>query len=58
MSKTTTTLHVYHTFLYISSPFLHDYGVKMPNFSFNRELQLQLYLIKILITVDWPPKKQ
>ena len=56
MSKTTTTLHVYHTFLYISSPFLHDYGVKMPNFSFNRELQLQLYLIKILITKDWPAK--
>ena len=36
MSKT-TTLHVYHTFLYISFPFLHDYGVKMPNFAFNRE---------------------
>ena len=26
----TTTLHVYHTFLYISLPFLHDYDVKMP----------------------------
>ena len=55
MSKT-TTLHVYHTFLYISFPFLHDYGVKMPNFSFNRELRPQLYLIKILITIDWPAK--
>ena len=25
----TTTLHVHHAFLYISLPFLHDYGVKM-----------------------------
>ena len=30
----TTTLHVHHTFLYISFPFLHDYDVKMPNFAF------------------------
>ena len=30
----TTTLHMHHTFLYISSPFLHDYNVKMPNFAF------------------------
>ena len=29
----TTTLHVHHTFLYNSSPFLHDYDVKMPNFA-------------------------
>ena len=28
------TLHVHHTFLYISLPSLHDYDVKMPNFSF------------------------
>ena len=27
----TTTLHVYHTFLYISLPSLHDYNVKRPN---------------------------
>ena len=33
MSKT-TTLHVYRAFLYISSLFLHDYDVKMPNFAF------------------------
>ena len=26
-----TALHVHHTFLYISIPFLHDYDVKMPN---------------------------
>ena len=30
----TTALHVQHTFLYISFPFLRDYDVKMPNFVF------------------------
>ena len=30
----TTTLHVQYTFLYISLTSLHDYGVKMPNFTF------------------------
>ena len=30
----TIALHVHHTFLYISFPFLHDYDVKMPNFVF------------------------
>ena len=30
----TTTLHMQHTFLYISLPSLRDYDVKMPNFSF------------------------
>ena len=30
----TTTLHVHHAFLYISFLFLHDYDVKMPNFTF------------------------
>ena len=34
ISKTTTS-HVHHTFLYISFRFLHDYNVKMPNFSFH-----------------------
>ena len=29
----TTTLHMYHTFLYISLPLLHDYDVKMLNFT-------------------------
>ena len=31
-----SVMHVYHTFfsfLYISLPFLHDYNVKMPNFT-------------------------
>ena len=30
----TTTLHVYHAFLYISLPSLHYYDVKMPIFTF------------------------
>ena len=29
-----TTLHVHHDILYISLPSLHDYGVKIPNFTF------------------------
>ena len=32
----TTTLHVHHAFLYISLPSLHDYNVKLPNFTFCR----------------------
>ena len=31
------TLHMHHTFLHISLPFLHDYNVKMPYFAFNEE---------------------
>ena len=30
----TTTLHVHLTFWYISLPFLDDYDVKLPNFTF------------------------
>ena len=32
----TATLHVHHAFLYISLPSLHEYDVKMPNFTFCR----------------------
>ena len=32
----TTILHVHHAFLYISLPSLHDYDVKMPNFTLYR----------------------
>ena len=32
----TTTLHVHHAFWYISLPSLHDYNVKLPNFTFCR----------------------
>ena len=30
----TITLHVQHTFLYINLPSPHDYGVRIPNFTF------------------------
>ena len=32
----TTILHVHHAFLYISLPSLHEYDVKMPNFTIYR----------------------
>ena len=32
----TTILHVHHALLYISLPSLHDYDVKMPNFTMYR----------------------
>ena len=35
ISKTTIS-HVHHAFLYISLPSLHDYDVKMPNFTMYR----------------------
>ena len=34
----TTILHVHHTFLYISLLSLHDYDVKMPNFTLTEEV--------------------
>ena len=51
LSKT-TTLHVHHAFLYISSPSLHDYDAKIPNFTFyggriktsNDEIFFRLFL--------------
>ena len=33
----TITLHVHHTFLYISLPFLYEYDMKMPYFAFYGE---------------------
>ena len=33
----TTTLHVPHTFFYISLPVMHNYDLKMPNFAFYGE---------------------
>ena len=32
--RKTRSSHVHHAFLYISLPLLHDYYVKMPNFTF------------------------
>ena len=37
----TTIVHVHHAFLYISLPTLHDYDVKMPNFTFYRGVHKQ-----------------
>ena len=34
--RKTSTLYVHHAFLYISLPSLHDYNVKLPNFTFCR----------------------
>ena len=34
----TTILHVHHAFLYISLSSLHDYDVKMPNFTLTEEV--------------------
>ena len=34
----TTILHVHHAFLYISLLSLHDYDVKMPNFTLTEEV--------------------
>ena len=40
-----TTLKVYHAFLYITLPSLHDYDEKLPNFTFcgGRELKTTLF---------------
>ena len=35
----TTTLHVHRTFLHISLPFLHNYDVKLPNFTFMEDVK-------------------
>ena len=43
----TTTLHVHHAFLYISLPSLHDYDVKMHNFT--------LYRGRTQATTKFPP---
>ena len=50
----TTTLHVHHVFLYISLPSLHDYDVKMHNFTFveNVNTRQQLYF-----SFPEPPEK-
>ena len=45
----TTTLHVHHAFLYFSLPSLHDYNVKVPNFTFcrGRERNQRLYFYSL-----------
>ena len=47
----TTTLHVHLTFLYIPLPFLHDYNVKLPNFTFSggrKQATTKFYSLSIL----------
>ena len=34
LNRQTTTLHLRHVFLYISVPTLHNFDLKMPNFTF------------------------
>ena len=55
MSKT-TTLHVHHTFLYISFLSLYNYDVKWPNFKFTweRERQGNKFTISVWIRAQSP----
>ena len=39
--RKTTTLHMCHTILFMSFPFLHDYDVKMPYFAFMEDVNKQ-----------------
>ena len=54
-AQKTTTLHALRAFLYISSPSLHDYNVKVPNFTFcrgrERRQRLSLFLFLNFDTV-------
>ena len=55
----TTTLHVHHTFLYISFPFLHDYDVKMANFAFyggRKQATTKFYFSYCLLFLDMVPR--
>ena len=42
----TTTLHVHHAFLYFSLSSLHDYDVKIPNFTFFSFSELRYSLLE------------
>ena len=53
----TTTLHVHHTFLYISFPFLHDYDVKMPYFAFMEDVNKQRRNFISLSELEFGPLK-
>ena len=56
MSKT-TTLHVHHTFMYISFPFLHYCDVKMPNFAFNGERKQAMTKFDFSFELKYGPLK-
>ena len=54
----TTILHVHHAFLYISLPSLHDYEVKIPNFTYTGDdeissLFLNLDMVLRNSTLGW-----
>ena len=48
----TTILHVYHAFLYISLPSLHDYDVKMPNFTMHRGSTSDVEISSLYLNLD------
>ena len=51
----TTTFHVHCTFLYISLPFLHDYVVKLPNFTCcgrRKQATTKLYNLDRVVVVE------
>ena len=52
LSKT-TTLHVHHTFLYISLPFLLDYDVKMPFSCFIEDVNKQRRNFLLFPRLTW-----
>ena len=55
----TTTLNVQHTFLYISLPSPHDYGMKIPNFTFyGGRKQATMNLSFSSTTWGWSPRNQ
>ena len=60
--RQTTTLHVHRAFLYISSPSLHDYDVKIPNFAFKLEAGRLLFfsdvfeVVAVVVTIGVPNK--
>ena len=56
LSKT-TTLHVHHTFSYISSPSLHDCDVKMPNFTFYGGRKLAAANFSLFLKLKSTPRK-
>ena len=54
--RKTTTLHVYHAFLYISLPSLHDYDVKMPNCKFTEDVNKRRRISFSLSKVECGPQ--
>ena len=53
-----TTSHVHHTFFYISLPSLHNYDVKMPNFTFMEDVNKRGRIFFLLyLNLSAVPKK-